>query len=149
MRFGFGSGSAPCAPAVASAPVLARAPCALGPAPAAAPCVPAPAVAVPAAAVSHVSALPRVGDVHALVVNAPASSAAGQSGTTALQLIEANFIVFDLNINNLDVRLDLLDTLLSLHNFPEFVAITETHLAKSVEVLRLSKYELVSSSRPL
>ena len=82
--------------------------------------------------------------VHALVVNAPASSAAGQSGTTALQPIEANFTVFHLNINNLDVRLDLLDTLLSLHNFPEFVAITETHLAKSVEVLRLSKYELVS-----
>ena len=135
---------APCAPAVASAPVLALAPCALGPAPAAAPCVPAPAVAAPAAAVSHVSALPRVGTVHALVVNAPASSAAGQSGTTALQPIEANFIVFHLNINNLDVRLDLLDTLLSLHNFLEFVAITETHLAKSVEVLRLSKYELVS-----
>ena len=123
-------------PAVSSAVAVAA--CAAAPAAAAA------AAAAPAAAAA-VNVSPGAGaDIRASVVNAHASFAAGQPGTTALQPIDAKFVVFHLNINNLDVRLDLLDTLLSLHNFPEFVAITETHLAQSVEALRLSNYELVS-----
>ena len=111
-------------PAVSSAVAVAA--CAAAPAAAAA------AAAAPAAAAA-VNVSPGAGaDIRASVVNAHASSAAGQPGTTALQPIDAKFVVFHLNINNLDVRLDLLDTLLSLHNFPEFVAITETHLAQSV-----------------
>ncbi len=77
--------------------------------------------------------------------SSPATSAAGQPGVTALCTdINAKFRLFHLNVNNLDAHLHLLDALLALHNFPEFVAITETHLELSIEALKLSKYELVS-----
>ena len=48
-------------------------------------------------------------------------------------------------LNNLDVKIDLLDNRNSFPSFLEFVGITETHLVKSVEFLRLSKYEFFFS----
>ncbi len=74
-----------------------------------------------------------------------ASGAAEQSGFTALPLdISTKFRLFHLNVNGLDAHLALLDALLAQHFFAEFVAITETHLDKSIEALKLSNYELVS-----
>ena len=108
------------------------------------PCGAAAAAAAAAAAVAAIASPGAGENISAAVVNVPASSAAGESGPTALQPIEAKFRIFHLNVNDLDSHLDLFDTLLSLHDFPEFVAITETHLAKSVGVIRLSNYELVS-----
>ena len=76
-------------------------------------------VAVAAFAVAAVDFLGAGENRSAAVFNFAASSAAGQPGTTALQPIDANFFVFQLNINNFDVRIDLLDILLSLYDFPD------------------------------
>ena len=74
-----------------------------------------------------------------------APDAAGQPrGTASHDDISTKFSLFHLNVNNLDAHAHLLDALLSLHNFPDFVAITETHLSKTVDSIKLSKYELVS-----
>jgi len=58
--------------------------------------------------------------------------------------IETKFRLFHLNVCNLDAHLALLDSLLANHDFPEFVAITETHLKKTVESLKLTNYVEVS-----
>ena len=89
------------------------------------------------AAADAAFASPGAGEnISAAVVYVLASSAARKSEPTALQPIEAKFRMFHLNVNDPDCHLDLFDTLLSLHDFLEFVAITETHLAKSVGIIR-------------
>ena len=78
-------------------------------------------------------------------VNVLASGAAGEPGSTAPHRhIEAKFRIFHLNVNNMDAHLSQLDALLALHDFPEFVAITETHLCLTVAELKLTKYLPVS-----
>ena len=72
-------------------------------------------------------------------VNVSASVAAGQSGFTATHLhAGAKFRIFHLNVNNMDAHLAQLDALIALHDFPEFVAITETHLCTTVAELKLT-----------
>lgn len=51
---------------------------------------------------------------------------------------------FHLNMNNLDVRTAKLDARLKLESFPEFVAITETHLTKATQDNKLANYKLTS-----
>ena len=59
--------------------------------------------------------------------------------------IVSSFRVFHLNINGFDSHAHLLDALLTLHDFPEFVALTETHLIPNVvKDIELSNYRLVS-----
>ena len=161
-----GAAAAPALASVPSVPVPAPASLALAPAacsaparlpgsvPAPAPAPVAPAVAAPAAAPASASAAafaafvpPAQVPVAMPCANALASGAAGKSGTTAPQIIadvNAKFRLFHLNVNNLDAHLALLDTLLALHDFHEFVAITETHLCTSVEELNLTNYRAVS-----
>ena len=108
---------------------------------------PAPAsVAAPAAAFAAVVDEPPAQDtVASPLVNVPASGAAGQPGRTAPHVhIEAKFRIFHLNVNNMDAHLAQLDALLALHDFPEFVAITETHLCLTVAELKLTNYLPVS-----
>ena len=161
-----GAAAAPALASVPSVPVPAPASLALAPAacsaparlpgsvPAPAPAPVAPAVAAPAAAPASASAAafaafvpPAQVPVAMPCANALASGAAGKSGTTAPQIIadvNAKFRLFHLNVNNLDAHLALLDTLLALHDFPEFVAITETHVCTFVEELNLTNYRAVS-----
>ena len=49
-----------------------------------------------------------------------------------------------MNVNNMDAHLAQLDALIALHDFPEFVAITETHLCTTVAELKLTTYLQVS-----
>ena len=58
--------------------------------------------------------------------------------------IDATFRVLNLNVCGFYTHSHLIDALVSLHDFPEFVALTETHLSKKVKAIKLSNYELVS-----
>ena len=76
----------------------------------------------------------------------PCGRGPGQSrGPEPLSLeIVAKFRFFHLNVNGLDCHSDLLDTLLQLHDFPEYVIFTETHLTKAIELPQLTNYLVVS-----
>ena len=76
----------------------------------------------------------------------PSDVGPGKSRVPALQLrsITCKFRVFHLNVNGFDAHIDLIDTLLSLHDFPELVVFTETKLTKIVEKPMLTRYTEVS-----
>ena len=75
----------------------------------------------------------------------PIGDGHGKSMCPPIVDIVSSFRVFHLNINGFDSHAHLLDALLTLHDFPEFVALTETHLIPNVvKDIELSKYKLVS-----
>ena len=78
--------------------------------------------------------------------NSPLGGGHGQSTCPPGVDIHTHFSIFHLNVCGFDVgaHTHLLDTLLSLQDFPEFVAITETHLTPTIEIPKLSRYHLVS-----
>ncbi len=89
---------------------------------------------------------PPKGDGNLGNVTLPPSRGHGQSiGPTTLGAdISTRFRVFHLNVCGFDAHTHLIDTLLSLHDFPEFVAITETHLTFLLKQVQLTNYVLVS-----
>ncbi len=97
---------------------------------------------------TEVSAAAPKGDGPDLSAYPPHGRGPGKSRdpTTPCELgadIKTHFRVFHLNVCDFDAHAHLLDAALALCDFPEFVAITETHLTKNVPC-RLTKYELVS-----
>ncbi len=93
---------------------------------------------------TEVSAAAPKGDGPDLSGNLP-SGASGQSRVQAPHTdIETHFSVLHLNVDGFTAHMHIFDALLALHDFPEFVAITETHLTKEVKWIGLTKYELVS-----
>ena len=83
---------------------------------------------------------------HRGVSAVPPGEGLGQSEAAPGACISTDFGVFHLNVCGFDAgaHTHLLDALLSLHNFPEFVALTETHLTPAIESPKLSKYVLIS-----
>ncbi len=75
----------------------------------------------------------------------PVGDGHGKSMCPPIVDIVTSFRVFHLNVNGFDSHAHLLDALLKLHDFPEFVALTETHLVPNVlKDIELSNYKLVS-----
>ena len=65
-------------------------------------------------------------------------------GGAALSLeIVANFRFFHLNVNGFERHSDVLETLLQLHDFPEYVIFTKTHLTKTIGPPQLTRYSVV------
>ncbi len=77
-------------------------------------------------------------------VTLPSGDGPGKSGVIPLCDIFTTFRIFHLNVNDFSSHAHLLDALVHMHEFPEFVAITETHLREDLREIHLSNYELVS-----
>ena len=74
----------------------------------------------------------------------PGGDGPGKSRVMPLGDIETFFRVFHLNVCDFDAHAHLLDTLLRLQDYPDFVAITETHLREGLKEINLTNYVLVS-----
>ena len=79
------------------------------------------------------------------VLTSPTGAGQGNSWRPPAEDIVSAFRIFHLNVNGFDVHAHFLESVLFLHQYPEFVALTETHLRPVVvQDIELSGYKIVS-----